>query len=687
MTRTQTVRQNLQLSIDPSPYSNHVHATSSASTPSSTDGRGYFDTSASSPTSTASYGTTKFSVLCLFDFDSEDPDHLSFRKNELLEIVAQEERGWWAAMRRGGNVVGWIPEAFVRVLSDEMAGRLLHVREELRVFEHDAEQLYQTAPISHLLDLEDKSSPYSELETQPLQVQTPPSPMTPLPKPPAYTVTAERSSSLRHKPSRTFTPLRRNTEPTRHAHTPEPATRPVPILEPTTPERKRLAIIKKLTGSDEAVGYMTTVNSPCYVKPRYPDQLKYDPEGAVRAGTVDALVEKLTMDTSKDAINQEFRRIFLTTFRTFMTADKLFEMLVEIYALDYSEDPAGETTDWRDKACLPTQKMVMEVFGDWLEHHRLLEEEPHISHRLTTFLNGIPKTNIMAGTAKVILQTIERLTFASPCIESPGLSTRRRKKSRDHKGDLLRLDPTDLAEQLCSYEHRLYQRITPQECLEVATTRRPEGGARHLYAFTSTHDKLANWVMASILNQEALAKRADTIDFWIKVADKLRSLQNFSSMSAIITALSSVVVTRLQLTWGHVAKKRDLDALLRYNDPTGGFAVCRGAQQQAKGPCVPFVGMYLTDIVRVQDQYEEEDPSWVLFIKRQRWCDIITTILKHQPNAYGIPESPSTAQFVSSSLQTAGSKEQAWFWSKSQEVQATELVHADIRRGLEAAGF
>jgi len=28
-----------------------------------------------------------------------------------------------------------------------------------------------------------------------------------------------------------------------------------------------------------------------------------------------------------------------------------------------------------------------------------------------------------------------------------------------------------------------------------------------------------------------------------------------------------------------------------------------------------------------------------------------------------------------------------WYWQRSDELQQAELVHADIRRGLEAAGF
>jgi hypothetical protein len=86
------------------------------------------------------------SVLCMYDFQSNDPDHLEFRKNEILDVVKQEDTGWWAAMRRGGDFIGWVPQAFVNPLSEEMTEKLWNVREELRVYEYDAEQLYNAAP-------------------------------------------------------------------------------------------------------------------------------------------------------------------------------------------------------------------------------------------------------------------------------------------------------------------------------------------------------------------------------------------------------------------------------------------------------------------------------------------------------------------------------------------------------------
>lgn len=57
-------------------------------------------------------------VICMFDFESDDPDHLSFTRNEILTVVKMEESGWWAAMRPEGDRLGWIPCSFVERLTE-----------------------------------------------------------------------------------------------------------------------------------------------------------------------------------------------------------------------------------------------------------------------------------------------------------------------------------------------------------------------------------------------------------------------------------------------------------------------------------------------------------------------------------------------------------------------------------------
>lgn len=78
-------------------------------------------------------------MLCLYDFESDDPDHLPFRKNELLEIVKKEPSGWWAALRSNDaeHRIGWVPSAFVVTLSSTLADTLRSVSEEMRGFEYE----------------------------------------------------------------------------------------------------------------------------------------------------------------------------------------------------------------------------------------------------------------------------------------------------------------------------------------------------------------------------------------------------------------------------------------------------------------------------------------------------------------------------------------------------------------------
>ncbi|KAF5374965.1 hypothetical protein D9758_000507 [Tetrapyrgos nigripes] len=729
------MRQALHISIDPSPY--HNQFSSNSSSPSSSSAQPSPGTTATSPASTISDGIL-CSVLCIYDFQSPDPAHLSFAKNEILDIIKKEDSGWWAAMRKGGDVVGWIPQAFVKSLTEEMAERLWNVREELRVYEYSAEQLYIGAPTSKIpFDDDPEPTPppprnrlyvsRSDVESRrdrrqehwtalPDRQYRPPSPVTPQPYPSV--------SKLINKP----TPPTPNELDDRLDGQDRPATRrPLPqvIVGPSTTtttnnnnnnnnsNKEASSIspdlgkrsdekIQKLTGSKEALDFYKS-NLVWYLKPRYGDQLQIDEEGRILSGTRIALVERLVWtcgpkDPIKTAEDTQYRRIFLTTFRTLMSPDQLFEMLVEIYRMEYPKNlSATEFEDWKEKCWVPTQRLVLTLFTMWLEDHRLLEEEPHIARRLTDFVKLIT-TGPFAAMAKGIVDTIARLTFANPPSTSPITSPGRKRRARQPKNDLLRLDSSDIAEQLSLLEYRLYAKITPQECLALAKSqantssngicKNPPTNTSNLTNFCATHDKLAAWVTSTILNNDQLSRRADTVDFWIKVAEKCRNMNNFASMSAIINALSSTVILRLHLTWAHVGRKNTLDGLLKYNKPTGGFSGYRKLQLQADGPCVPFVGMYMTEIVHIKDQYSDEGDR-ASFIQRQRWYEVVKVMLRTQSKPYSIAENDSTMQFISNNMrQLTTSKDwQTKFWSKSQEVQQSELAHADIRRGLEAAGF
>lgn len=77
----------------------------------------------------------------------------------------------------------------------------------------------------------------------------------------------------------------------------------------------------------------------------------------------------------------------------------------------------------------------------------------------------------------------------------------------------------------------------------------------------------------------------------------------------------------------------------------------------------------------------------VNFEKRQMWHAAISSLLRFRVNPYTFIENPSAISFIEAQMALAAAKDERWFWVRSDELQQAELVHADIRKGLEAAGF
>ncbi len=84
--------------------------------------------------------------------------------------------------------------------------------------------------------------------------------------------------------------------------------------------------------------------------------------------------------------------------------------------------------------------------------------------------------------------------------------------------ELVRMDPLEMAQHLSLRESDLYREIRPQECFLWPTVKEGDD-VKNLHSFCATHDKLADWVKCSILEVSALGKRANVVDFWIRVAE------------------------------------------------------------------------------------------------------------------------------------------------------------------------
>ena len=55
----------------------------------------------------------------LYDYDAQDASALSFRTDDIIEVLTQQPSGWWDGLL--GEERGWFPSNYVTIISDEEA--------------------------------------------------------------------------------------------------------------------------------------------------------------------------------------------------------------------------------------------------------------------------------------------------------------------------------------------------------------------------------------------------------------------------------------------------------------------------------------------------------------------------------------------------------------------------------------
>lgn len=86
---------------------------------------------------------TTFFCRALYDYQTNDASSLSFRKNDIIEVLTQLESGWWDGLL--GDERGWFPSNYVTTISDEEAELALSHHEQ-QPFHH--QQLQQVREAS-----------------------------------------------------------------------------------------------------------------------------------------------------------------------------------------------------------------------------------------------------------------------------------------------------------------------------------------------------------------------------------------------------------------------------------------------------------------------------------------------------------------------------------------------------------
>ncbi|NXI44529.1 RGL1 protein, partial [Galbula dea] len=298
----------------------------------------------------------------------------------------------------------------------------------------------------------------------------------------------------------------------------------------------------------------------------------------IKAGTLEKLVENLL--TAFEDNDFTYITIFLSTYRAFASTKEVLELLLDRYGNSKTLSCEKLKPHNFSKPNREVRIAIGSISKAWLDECPEDFREPPDYPCLLKLLDYLQR-NIPNSEPERRAQNLLEL-FLSQEVETCcefhdsflcNLSEEELLISCPEDLEFF-LFPEDLvAEQLTYMDAELFKRVVPHHCLGCIWSQRHKEENKHLVATInatiSQFNAVSRCVTNTILKNKALKaqERAKTIEKWICIASECRSLKNFSSLKAIISALQSNSICKLKKAWAYVKK----DTKLMFNELSGIF--------------------------------------------------------------------------------------------------------------------
>ena len=395
------------------------------------------------------------------------------------------------------------------------------------------------------------------------------------------------------------------------------ATTPDHAKELRSPEPAFISSFASLSSLRSVANTDTSNDGEQLLQKTYAHELVFNKDGQVSGGSLPALAEQLTLHDN--APDPQFLSAFFVTFRMFTTPRELAQALIERF--DYIGDSRAVGA--------PVRLRIYNVFKGWLETYWNAEADRDAlgdiryfaMHKLKPYLSsagerlvdltrkitaayseGTMTGPLVSGVGKVSTsiggQQFGDGVAPEPIITKAQLNNLRNAAIRDTQISVMDFDPLEIARQLTIIASTVFNEIQTEELLSLDWNKKNAVKARNVRNMCIMNTDVAHMVGDTILHPDDAKKRAQMIKHWTKVAKCCLELNNYESLTAIMCSLNSSVVERLRRTWEHVSKKTRarLDELNAVVDFSRNQASLRRRLETPAAPCLPFLGIYLTDL-------------------------------------------------------------------------------------------
>ncbi|XP_053137890.1 rap guanine nucleotide exchange factor 1 isoform X7 [Hemicordylus capensis] len=350
----------------------------------------------------------------------------------------------------------------------------------------------------------------------------------------------------------------------------------------------------------------------------------------VRGGSGDILLVHATETDRKDLVL--YCEAFLTTYRTFISPEEL------IQKLQYRYEKFCHCPDTFKKRVSKNTFFVLVRVVDELCLVELTEEILKLLMDLVFRLVCNGELSLARVLRKNILDKVDqkkmlRYTNSIKPLAARGVAAR--------PGTLHDFHSHEIAEQLTLLDAELFYKIEIPEVLLWAKEQNEEKSP-NLTQFTEHFNNMSYWVRSIIMLQEKAQDRERLLLKFIKIMKHLRKLNNFNSYLAILSALDSAPIRRLE--W----QKQTSEGLAEYCmliDSSSSFRAYRAALSEVEPPCIPYLGLILQDLTFVHLGNPDYLDGKVNFSKRWQQFNILDSMRCFQQVHYDIKRNDDIISF------------------------------------------